>query len=70
MGEEISNKIRIIFGGKVDDKNCNELILLKDVDGFLVGEASIKSAFGGVIYSAKLKKWWKDYFQQNYSFWW
>ena len=56
MGEEISNKIRIIFGGKVDDKNCNELILLKDVDGFLVGEASIKSAFGGVIYSAKLKK--------------
>ena len=56
MGEEISNKIRIIFGGKVDDNNCNELILLKDVDGFLVGEPSIKSAFNNIIYSAKLKK--------------
>jgi triosephosphate isomerase len=56
MGEEISNKVRIIFGGKVDDNNCNELILLKDVDGFLVGEPSIKSAFNNIIYSAKLKK--------------
>lgn len=56
LGEEISNKIRIIFGGKVDENNCNELILLKDVDGFLVGEPSIKSTFNDIIYSAKLKK--------------
>lgn len=56
LGEEISNKVRIIFGGKVDENNCKELILLKDVDGFLVGEPSIKSAFMDIIYSAKLKK--------------
>ena len=56
LGEEISNKIRIIFGGKVDENNCNELILLKDVDGFLVSEPSIKSTFNDIIYSAKLKK--------------
>ena len=56
LGEEISNKVRIIFGGKVDENNCKELILLKDVDGFLVGEASIKSAFNDIIYSSKLKK--------------
>ena len=56
LGEEISNKVRIIFGGKVDENNCKELILLKDVDGFLVGEPSIKSAFMDIIYSSKLKK--------------
>ena len=56
MGEEISNNIRIIYGGKVDENNCNELIMLKDVDGFLVGEPSTKPAFSGIIYSAKLKK--------------
>lgn len=56
LGEDISNKIRIIFGGKVDENNCNELIMLKDVDGFLVGEPSIKSTFNDIIYSAKLKK--------------
>ena len=56
MGEEIANKIRIIFGGNVDENNCNELILLKDVDGFLVSKPSIKSAFNNIIESAKLKK--------------
>ena len=56
MGEEISNNIRIIFGGNVDENNCNELILLKDIDGFLVGKPSIKSTFNNIIESAKLKK--------------
>ena len=56
MGEEIANKIRIIFGGNVDENNCNELILLKDVDGFLVSKPSIKSTFNNIIESAKLKK--------------
>jgi len=56
MGEEIADKVRIIFGGNINENNCNELILLKDVDGFLVGEPSIKSTFNNIIYSAKLKK--------------
>ena len=55
-GEEVGNKIRIIFGGNVDENNCNELILLKDVDGFLVGNSSIQSTFNNIIESAKLKK--------------
>ena len=54
--EEIANKIRIIYGGYVDEKNCKELIVLKDVDGFLVSEPSIKSTFINIIESAKLKK--------------
>jgi triosephosphate isomerase len=56
LGEEIAEKVRIIFGGNVDENNCNELIVLKDVDGFLVGEPSIKATFNNIIYSAKLKK--------------
>lgn len=56
LGEEIGNKIRIIFGGNVDENNCNRLIILKDVDGFLVGDPSIKSSFNKIIESAKLKK--------------
>ena len=55
-GEEIGNQVRIIFGGNVDGNNCNELILLKDVDGFLVGDPSIQSSFNNIIESAKLKK--------------
>ena len=51
MGEEIANKIRIIYGGYVDEKNCKELIVLKDVDGFLVSEPSIKSTFINIIES-------------------
>ena len=56
MGEEIANKTRIIYGGYVDEKNCKELIVLKDVDGFLVSEPSIKSTFINIIESARLKK--------------
>lgn len=33
---------RVIYGGSVTEKNCNELINVPDVDGFLVGGASLK----------------------------
>lgn len=55
FGKEIGNKIRIIFGGNVDENNCNSLIILKDVDGFLVGEPSINTSFNNIIESAKFK---------------
>ena len=47
--------IRIIYGGSVTDKNCVELIKVKDVDGFLVGGASLKPAFIDIVNSAKSK---------------
>ena len=56
VSDEIGNKVRIIFGGHVDKNNCNELIVLKDVDGFLVGNASTESSFNNIIESAKFKK--------------
>ena len=30
VGEEFGNKVRVIFGGNVDENNCNELIILKN----------------------------------------
>lgn len=44
--------MRIIYGGSVSDKNCNDLIKIKNVDGFLVGGASLKASFIEIVNSA------------------
>lgn len=53
MGKELSKdaaeKTRIIYGGSVSEKNCKELAKEKDIDGFLVGGASLKPAFVDII---------------------
>jgi triosephosphate isomerase len=47
--------VRIIYGGSVTEKNCGELKKIKDVDGFLVGGASLKPIFGDIVNSYSLK---------------
>ncbi|KAJ6102795.1 hypothetical protein N7486_005222 [Penicillium sp. IBT 16267x] len=53
LGESISAEaqasVRIIYGGSVSEKNCRELAQKEDVDGFLVGGASLKPAFVDII---------------------
>jgi triosephosphate isomerase (TIM) len=44
IGDEAAEKTRIIYGGSVTDKNCKDLAKQKDIDGFLVGGASLKPA--------------------------
>lgn len=44
IGEEAAEKTRIIYGGSVTDKNCKDLATQRDIDGFLVGGASLKPA--------------------------
>lgn len=39
---EVSNQMRILYGGSVNGKNCQELAGKEDIDGFLVGGASLK----------------------------
>ncbi|KMZ68348.1 Triose-phosphate isomerase [Zostera marina] len=51
----VARTIRIIYGGSVTDTNCNELARLRDVDGFLVGGASLKPDFVKIINSASVK---------------
>ncbi|KAK4901207.1 triosephosphate isomerase [Elasticomyces elasticus] len=53
LGKEVSGDAkeatRIIYGGSVSEKNCRELAKEKDIDGFLVGGASLKPAFVDII---------------------
>jgi triosephosphate isomerase len=55
LRNSISNadNVRIIYGGSVTEKNTNELINQKNVDGFLVGGASIKPAFTDIVAGSK-----------------
>ena len=51
VSSEVSQKTRIIYGGSVSAKNSDELATQPDVDGFLVGGASLKPEFVDVIKS-------------------
>ena len=37
-------KIRLLYGGSVKPSNCSELLTLDNVDGALVGGASLKAS--------------------------
>jgi triosephosphate isomerase (TIM) len=43
LGRNVAERVRIIYGGSVNDGNCNELATQPDIDGFLVGGASLKA---------------------------
>lgn len=49
VGKDVAEKTRIIYGGSVSEKNCKDLAKEKDIDGFLVGGASLKPAFVDII---------------------
>ena len=44
VSSEASENTRILYGGSVNEKNCGELAKQPDIDGFLVGGASLKPA--------------------------
>jgi len=46
---EIAEKVRIQYGGSVSPENCAELISKPDIDGFLVGGASMKPTFMEIV---------------------
>lgn len=51
MSQEAADKTRILYGGSVSEKNCRELAKQADIDGFLVGGASLKPAFVDIVNS-------------------
>merc|ERR1719160_1088532 len=54
VSEKVSNSVRILYGGSVNDKNSAELGMKPNIDGFLVGGASLKGdAFTAIVNSAK-----------------
>lgn len=50
---EVSDATRILYGGSVSADNCKELSKQHDVDGFLVGGASLKPDFVKIINAKK-----------------
>lgn len=52
-GEKVSSTIRIQYGGSVKPENAEELLSQEDIDGALVGGASLKAdSFLGIIAAA------------------
>ncbi|KAJ8392911.1 hypothetical protein AAFF_G00071150 [Aldrovandia affinis] len=49
VSEAVANSVRIIYGGSVTGATSKELGSQKDVDGFLVGGASLKPEFVDII---------------------
>ena len=48
-GQDAAEKIRIQYGGSVNAKNAAELFAMKDIDGGLVGGASLKEEFKDIV---------------------
>lgn len=56
VSAQVAESTRIIYGGSVNGGNCKELAGQPDVDGFLVGGASLKPEFVDIIKAATVKK--------------
>merc|ERR1719330_1114744 len=48
-----TGKVRIQYGGSVTPENCADLMSKPDIDGFLVGGASLKPSFMEIVASAQ-----------------
>ena len=52
FSEEVSENISILYGGSVNASNAKELMSVKDIDGVLVGGASLEAeTFGKIVFS-------------------
>ncbi|WWC93680.1 triose-phosphate isomerase [Kwoniella sp. B9012] len=53
ISQSVADNTRIIYGGSVNGKNCSDLSNAPDIDGFLVGGASLKPEFIDIVNSQK-----------------
>lgn len=51
-GAEVAESVTVQYGGSMNAKNCEELLSKQDVDGGLIGGASLKAADFAVIVNA------------------
>jgi len=58
LGRDVAQNMRILYGGTVDDKNAGSFVSEEEIDGVLVGRASLDpQKFIGIIKSVnKVKK--------------
>ena len=51
-GQEVSKSVRIQYGGSIDRKNVSEFVAQSDIDGVLIGGASLSvEEFSGILRS-------------------
>lgn len=55
VSELAGNTVRIIYGGSVTENNAKDLIHQQDIDGFLVGGASLKPGFISIVESCQTR---------------
>ena len=51
-GEDVAQTVRIQYGGSVNEANISEFMAMPDIDGALVGGASLKPAFVDLVRNA------------------
>jgi len=51
VSDKAAQETRIIYGGSVNASNCQDLAKMEDIDGFLVGGASLKPEFAKIVQS-------------------
>ena len=56
VNPEVAEQTRILYGGSVKPDNCDDLAAQPDVDGFLVGGASLSAGFINIVNSASHSK--------------
>lgn len=47
--DEVAQNIHILYGGSVNATNCYELFLSENIDGGLIGGASLKMEFADIV---------------------
>ena len=52
-GQAVADEVRIQYGGSVNGKNAAELFAMADIDGGLVGGASLKEEFADIVHYNK-----------------
>jgi triosephosphate isomerase len=53
FGEQVAQRVRIQYGGSVNQTNIAEFMAMPDIDGALVGGASLKPGFVDLVRNAK-----------------
>nr|BAN20445.1 triosephosphate isomerase [Riptortus pedestris] len=56
VSQSVSDTVRIIYGGSVTGSNSKQLAAAQDIDGFLVGGASLKPEFVDIINASSNNK--------------
>lgn len=49
ISESLAGSMCILYGGSVTAANCGNLAKMQDIDGFLVGGASLKEEFIKIV---------------------